>query len=106
MKKNKTNKNKKSLFEAILSIDGLREMENFFQDLCTIEELRAMSERWQIVRLLSQGLSYRDIAETLGVSTTTVSRVSLWYRNGTGAYASVLKKQNFHHNSTKVFRKS
>ena len=105
MKKKRVTKNTKNLFEAILCLDNFKEAENFFRDLCSVEEIRAMSERWQIVKLLSQSLSYREISETLGVSTTTVSRVSLCYREGTGAYSSVLKKINSHNNSAKVFRK-
>ena len=66
------------LFKAILSLENVDEAEAFFRDLCTIDEIKAMSERWQIAKLVYKGMPYRKIAEKLGVSTTTVSRVAVW----------------------------
>ena len=106
MNKFKFDKNTSNLFEAILSLENTREAEKFFRDLCTIEELKAMSERWQIVELLSQGLSYRKISEKLKVSTTTVTRVATWFNNGEGGYKLALEKINNHHNSAEILRKS
>lgn len=80
------------LFKAILSLKSVEEAEDFFRDLCTIDEIKAMSERWQIAKLIYKGMSYRKIAEKLGVSTTTVSRVALWLNHGEGGYESVLDK--------------
>jgi len=106
MNKFKFDKNTTKLFEAILSLRNIKEAERFFRDLCTIEELKAMSERWQIVKLLDQRLSYRKISEKLNVSTTTVTRVATWFNNGEGGYKLVLEKINNHHNSTEIHRKS
>jgi len=95
-----------SLFGAILSLKTVKEAEVFFRDLCTVEELKEMSERWQIVCLLERRLSYREIADQLKVSTTTVSRVAAWLNNGSGGYRLALGRSASHHNSSKVFRKS
>lgn len=106
MEKFKFNEKTNSLFKAIISLKNLKEVEQFFRDLCTIEEIREMSERWQIAQMVDQGLSYREIAEKLSVSTTTVARVAAWLYNGTGGYRLVLDKQNFHHHSSSVSKKS
>jgi TrpR-related protein YerC/YecD len=102
----KFDKKTDNLFAAILSLKDKKEAELFFRDLCTVEELKEMSERWQIVRMLDERLSYRVIAEKLKVSTTTVSRVAAWLNNGEGGYKLILKRLATHHNSSKVFRKS
>lgn len=102
----KFDKKTDSLFGAILSLKTVKEAEMFFRDLCTVEELKEMSERWQIVCLLDKRFSYREIAEKLKVSTTTVSRVAAWLNNGTGGYRLVLNKLVSHHNSSKASRKS
>lgn len=80
------------LFKAILSLENGKEAEAFFRDLCTIDEIKAMSERWQIAKLVHRGMPYRKIADKLGVSTTTVSRVAVWVFHGEGGYKSVLDK--------------
>ena len=106
MKKFKFDKKTNNLFEAILSLKTVKEAEAFFRDLCTIDEIKEMSERWQIVKMLEKGISYREIAEKLNVSTTTVSRVALWLNNGEGGYRLVLdRSNNSHHNLSRVFEK-
>ncbi len=80
------------LFKAILSLETVKEAEAFFRDLCTIDEIKAMSERWQIAKLVYKGLPYREIAKKLGVSTTTVSRVAVWVYHGEGGYKAALDK--------------
>lgn len=106
MNKFKFDKNTTKLFEAILCLENIKEAEKFFRDLCTVEELKAMSERWQVVGLLAKGFSYRKISEKLNISTTTVTRVANWFNNGEGGYKLVLEKMNNHHNSTEILRKS
>jgi TrpR-related protein YerC/YecD len=98
---NKTN----NLFVAILSLKSVKEAECFFRDLCTVDEIKEMSERWEIARLLNEQLSYRDIASKLKTSTTTVSRVAQWLNNGMDGYKLVLNRLN-HHNSSNISRKS
>jgi len=85
------------LFQTILNLKSAKEAEGFFRDLCTIQEINDMAERWQIVLLLNKGLSYRDIAEKLNTSTATVTRVANWLNNGMGGYRSALEKLNHHH---------
>jgi TrpR-related protein YerC/YecD len=101
--KNSPDKNLNDLYTAIVSLKTIGEAKIFFRDLCTMEELRAMTERWQIVKLLKQGLPYREIATRLKVSTTTVSRVAFWLNNGTGGYNLIFNRL---HHSSAVFKKS
>lgn len=68
---------RKSLALVLVSARSVQEMENFLVDLCTPAELRALSERWHVAKLLNKGeLSYRDINAETGVSTTTIGRVA------------------------------
>lgn len=106
MEKKKFNKTVDNLLRAVLSLESLPEARSFFRDLCTIDELGEMGERWEIVKLLDKGLAYREVASKLEVSTTTVSRVAAWLNNGAGGYRIVLNKTADHLNSSKVFRKS
>ena len=80
------------LFKAILSLKDIKETEKFFRDLCTIDELKIMTERWEIAKLINEGLSYRKIADKLNVSTTTIGRVALWLNNGEGGYRLALDR--------------
>ena len=98
MKKFKFDKNTENLFNAIMGLKSVKEAEMFFRDLCTPAEIKAMSERWQIANLLNRGLTYRDIADILKVSSTTVSRVATWLFNGEGGYRLALKKMSHHNN--------
>jgi len=100
MKPSKISRLTKNLFEAILALETPAEAKNFFRDLCTVDELKEMSERWEIVKLLNKDWPYRKIAKKLQISTTTVSRVALWLYNGTGGYQSMLKRLNHHHKPT------
>ena len=85
-------KEMRDLFEAILSLESRPEAEAFFRDLCTLSELEAMAHRWQVARLLEQGLPYLEIAEKTGASTTTVTRVAHWLRHGEGGYRTALDR--------------
>jgi len=105
MEKFEFNKKTDNLFKAIISLKSVKEAEKFFRDLCTIEEIKAMSERWEIAGLLRDGLPYRKIAEKLGASTTTVSRVALWLNNGAGGYRLALDRLNSHHRNSSLVRK-
>ena len=85
-------KEMRELFDAILSLETRAETEAFFRDLCTLSELEAMAHRWEVARLLEQGLPYLEIAERTGASTTTVTRVAHWLRHGECGYRSALAK--------------
>ncbi len=82
----------RDLFDAILALESRPEAEAFFRDLCTLSELEAMTHRWQVARLLEQGLPYLEIAERTGASTTTVTRVAHWLRHGEGGYRRALDR--------------
>lgn len=65
------------LCKALLLLNNEEEVQRFLRDLCTPSEIRALSERWHVAQLLVEGqMSYRDINEQTGVSTTTVGRVA------------------------------
>lgn len=62
----------------------------FLLDLCTPAELQAMVDRWQVVQLLTRGLSYRAISEKTGISVTTIGRVARFLEQGNGGYQAAL----------------
>jgi TrpR-related protein YerC/YecD len=83
---------KDSLYKAILTLETEEECYNFFQDLCTISELRSMEQRFEVARLLNDGLIYNDILEKTGASSATISRVNRSLIYGAGGYESVMEK--------------
>lgn len=86
------NQDTTALFEAILALDTVDELADFLRDLCTRRELADLSHRWAVVRLLDEGLSYREIAERTGASTATVTRINQWLQHGTGGYWMALDR--------------
>jgi len=86
----------RSLCSAFLACKTHEEMENFLRDVSTLSEMQALSERLEVARLLSQGLSYRQVAAKTGASTTTVTRVANFLENGEGGYRKVLKAHRHH----------
>ncbi len=83
----------KDLFATIASLRTEDEVERFLRDLCTRSELDAMAHRWQVAKLLDQGLSCLEVAKRAHASTTTVTRVSQWLRNGEGGYSLALRRR-------------
>ncbi|HEY7691437.1 MAG TPA: YerC/YecD family TrpR-related protein [Gaiellaceae bacterium] len=77
---------------AFLCLRDRDEARRFLRDLCTRGELEALAHRWQIVRLLDEGLPYLEIAERVHTSTATVTRVAQWLRHGTGGYRLALER--------------
>ncbi len=82
------------LFEAILSLRDLEECRAFFQDLCTVAELKAMAQRLEVAQLLDQGLIYNDILQRTGASSATISRVNRALQYGADGYKTVLPRLN------------
>ena len=80
------------LYDAILTLKTVDECKAFFQDLCTVAELRAMEQRLEVAMLLDDGLIYNDILERTGASSATISRVNRSLIYGSGGYESVLEK--------------
>ena len=87
-----TKEKNERLYRAILALETEEECYAFFQDLCTIAELRSMEQRYEVATLLSGGMVYSDILERTGASSATISRVNRALLNGTGGYVSVLGK--------------
>ena len=87
-----TKEKNERLYRAILALETEEECYAFFQDLCTIAELRSMEQRYEGATLLSEGMVYSDILERTGASSATISRVNRALLNGTGGYVSVLGK--------------
>ena len=80
------------LFEAILSLRDQEECHAFFQDLCTVSELRAMAQRLEVAQLLDEGLIYNDILQRTGASSATISRVNRALQYGADGYKTVLPR--------------
>ncbi len=81
------------LFATIASLRTKEEARHFLRDLCTRSELDAMAHRWQVARLLDEGLPYLEVARRAHASTTTVTRVAQWLRDGEGGYARALRRR-------------
>ena len=81
------------LFATIASLRTASEARRFFRDLCTRSELEAMAHRWEVAKLLDQGLPYLEVARRAHASTTTVTRVAQWLRNGEGGYRLALRRR-------------
>ena len=80
------------LYEAILALETPEECQAFFQDLCTVAELRAMSQRLEVAQLLDEGLIYNDILQRTGASSATISRVNRALQYGADGYKTVLPR--------------
>ena len=81
-----------SLFKAILSLETMEECSNFFEDLCTVPELKALSQRLQVAKMLSEHQVYSDIVEKTGASTATISRVNRSLNYGCDGYTVVFER--------------
>lgn len=80
------------LYESILTLQSAEECRNFFRDLCTMSELRAMEQRMEVAVLLSDGMIYNDILERTGASSATISRVNRALQYGADGYQTVLPR--------------
>ena len=81
------------LYATIASLRTTEEARRFLRDLCTRSELEAMAHRWEVAKLLDEGLPYLEVARRAHASTTTVTRVAQWLRNGEGGYRLALKRR-------------
>jgi len=80
------------LFEAILSLRTSAECYSFFEDICTIAEIKSLSQRLHVAVMLRQGRTYAEICEATGVSTATISRVNRSLEYGADGYKMVLDR--------------
>lgn len=85
------------LYEAILRLKSKNECKAFLEDLCTVQELKAMSQRMEVAAMLTEGTVYSDIVSKTGASTATISRVNRSLNYGANGYTVIferLKKDN------------
>ena len=82
------------LFSAILSLKDKEECYTFFEDVCTINELLSISQRYEVAKLLREGQTYLDISNATGASTATISRVNRSLNYGNDGYDLVLERVN------------
>ena len=82
------------LFEAILTLKDKEECYTFFEDVCTINELLSISQRYEVAKLLREGQTYLDISNATGASTATISRVNRSLNYGKDGYDLVLERVN------------
>ena len=80
------------LFDAILCLENKEECYNFFEDLCTVNELLSLSQRFEVATMLRERRTYLEIAEKTGASTATISRVNRSLNYGTDGYELVFKR--------------
>jgi TrpR-related protein YerC/YecD len=78
------------LFEGILSLQTKEECYRFFEDICTINEIKAFEQRLQVAKMLADKRTYLDIASTTGASTATISRINRSLNYGNDGYKLIL----------------
>ena len=80
------------LFRGILTLDSMEDCYNFFEDLCTVSELKEMSRRMLAAKMLKENYIYSEIAAQTGLSTATISRVNRCLKYGSDGYSRVLAR--------------
>ena len=80
------------LFQAILKLETMEECYAFFEDLCTVPELKALSQRILVAKMLSEHRVYSEIVEKTGASTATISRVNRSLSYGSDGYKIVFER--------------
>lgn len=80
------------LFQAMLLLKNEDEYYKFFEDICTVNEIKAMAQRLQVARMLDAGKTYQQIESETGASTATISRVKRFLQYGAGGYSLVLER--------------
>lgn len=80
------------LFEAILKLEDINECYSFFEDICTISELKALAQRLHVARMLRDKKTYTEIADETKASTATISRVNRCLNYGADGYNAILDK--------------
>ena len=81
-----------NLFDAILALETPEECYDFFGDLCTVLELKSLSQRYQVAKMLFEHHVYSDIVSEPGASTATISRVNRSINYGNDGYAIVFNR--------------
>ena len=81
-------------FDAVLTLKSREECYNFFEDVCTINELFTISQRRMVAKMLTEGKTYIEIAESTGASTATISRVNRSLTYGNDGYEMIMQRIN------------
>lgn len=81
-------------YKAILSLKNENECAEFFEDICTVKELKDMAQRLGVAQMLRDGMSYQNVSAKIGASTATISRVNRCLMYGNGGYNTVLERLN------------
>lgn len=92
MKKERMETDMEALFQAVLSLKTTEECYAFFKDLCTYQELNALSQRLQVAKLLHRGHVFHDIVAETGASTATISRVNRTIKDGCNGYRLIFDR--------------
>ncbi|NLP14172.1 MAG: hypothetical protein GX383_06845 [Clostridium sp.] len=80
------------LFEAILLLENVEECYNFFEDICTISEIKALAQRLEVAKMLRDKKTYSEITEKTGASTATISRINRALNYGADGYKTILDR--------------
>lgn len=80
------------LFQAVLTLKDINECYTFFEDVCTVNELLSLSQRYEVAKMLRSGRTYLEIAEKTGASTATISRVNRSLNYGNDGYDMVFAR--------------
>ena len=80
------------LFQAVLSLESIEECYAFFEDVCTVNELLSLSQRYEVAKMLREKKTYLEIAEKTGASTATISRVNRSLNYGNDGYDMVFER--------------
>jgi TrpR family protein YerC/YecD len=88
------------LFDAILTLNDKEELYTFFEDVCTVNELLSLSQRYEVAKMLREKKTYLEIAEETGASTATISRVNRSLNYGNDGYDMVFKRLSLFEKNT------
>ncbi|MBE5954307.1 MAG: TrpR YerC/YecD [Lachnospiraceae bacterium] len=94
MGKSIRNETVKDLFEAILTLETVEECFDFFEDVCTVNEVLAIAQRFAVAKMLKENNTYLEVAKTTGASTATISRVNRSLNYGNDGYELVFGRLN------------
>lgn len=92
MKSNRNDENFELLYKCILSLDDTEECKSFLNDLCTYQELKAISQRLMVAKMLTEKKVYTEIISKTGTSTATISRVKRSLEFGENGYEKIFSK--------------
>lgn len=80
------------LFEAVLALENIDECYRFFEDLCTVAEIKSMAQRFEVAKMLEKNYTYGEVVSRTGASTATISRVKRSLNYGADGYRLILER--------------